>query len=140
MGNRFRDTPQYYTLILAHGVIAAFIFLGLVPMSVLLIRYSSFRDPFWSFRLHVWIQVLTLLLTTVVFLLGYFAVGPRRSLTNPHHGIGVAIYVMVIFQVVWGWYVHKSERKRRRPDIPLKLVVSANKANILDPLISRSLS
>lgn len=139
MGNRFRNTPQYYSLILAHGVIAAFIFLGLVPVSVLLIRYSSFRDPFWSFRLHVWIQVLTLLLTTVVFLLGYFAVGPRRSLTNPHHGIGVAIYVMVIFQVLWGWYVHRSERKRRRPDIPLKLVVSENRVNILHPFVSPSL-
>lgn len=110
-------------MIIAHGVIAAIVFLGLVPISVLLMRYYTQFNPFWAFKLHVWCQVLTLLLTTVVFVLGWFAVGPQRSLTNPHHGIGLAIYVMVITQVLWGWVIHKTEKGRRRFHVPLKIMV-----------------
>ncbi|KAL2812024.1 hypothetical protein BDW59DRAFT_50693 [Aspergillus cavernicola] len=123
MGNRFRDMPNYHTLIIAHGVIAAIVFLGLVPMSVLLIRYYSLQNPYRAFRYHVWCQVLTLFLSTVVFVLGWFAVGPNRSLTNPHHGIGLAIYVIIVFQVFWGWLVHKIERNKKRYCVPLKLVI-----------------
>ncbi|KAI9931570.1 hypothetical protein ASPWEDRAFT_169585 [Aspergillus wentii DTO 134E9] len=123
MGNRFRNMTGYHSMIIAHGVIATIVFLGLVPFSVLLIRYYSRWNPFWAFKLHVWCQVLTLLLTTVVFVLGWFAVGPERSLTNPHHGIGLAIYVIVIFQVIWGWLLHKIESKRHSPHVPLKLVL-----------------
>lgn len=126
MGNRFREMAGYHTLIIVHGVIATIVFLGLVPMSILIIRYYSRWNPYWAFKLHAWCQVLTLLLTTVVFVLGWFAVGPKRSLSNPHHGIGLAIYVMVIFQVFWGWLVHKMESKRKRHHVPLKLVVCLN--------------
>ncbi|KAL4938104.1 hypothetical protein BDV06DRAFT_61907 [Aspergillus oleicola] len=123
MGNRFRNMPHYHTLIVAHGVIAAIVFLGLVPLSIMLVRYYSLRNPYRAFKYHVWCQVLTLFLSTVVFVLGWFAVGPARSLTNPHHGIGLAIYVIIIFQVVWGWLVHRIERNKKRFHIPLKLVV-----------------
>ncbi|KAL4995800.1 hypothetical protein BDV10DRAFT_125208 [Aspergillus recurvatus] len=123
MGNRFRDMPHYHTLIVAHGVIATIVFLGLVPLSILLVRYYSLRNPYQAFKYHVWCQVLTLFLSTVVFVLGWFAVGPNRSLTNPHHGIGLAIYVIIIFQVFWGWLVHKIERNKKRFHVPLKLVI-----------------
>ncbi|KAL2853108.1 hypothetical protein BJX68DRAFT_51318 [Aspergillus pseudodeflectus] len=123
MGNRFRDMPHYHTLIIAHGVIAAIVFLGLVPLSIFLVRYYSLRNPYSAFRYHVWCQVLTLFLSTVIFVLGWFAVGPARSLTNPHHGIGLAIYVMIVFQVFWGWFVHKIERNKKRFHVPLKLVI-----------------
>ncbi|KAL4916966.1 hypothetical protein BDW62DRAFT_184723 [Aspergillus aurantiobrunneus] len=123
MGNRFRDMPHYHTLIVAHGVIAAIVFLGLVPLSIFLIRYYSIRNPYRAFKYHVWCQVLTLFLSTVVFVLGWFAVGPNRSLTNPHHGIGLAIYVLIIFQIFWGWFVHKVERNKKRFHMPLKLVI-----------------
>ncbi|KAE8383965.1 hypothetical protein BDV23DRAFT_192455 [Aspergillus alliaceus] len=123
MGNRFKDMPEYHTLIVVHGVIGTIVFLGLVPISILIIRYYSRWNPFVAFKLHAWFQVLTLLLSTVVFVLGWFAVGPERSLTNPHHGIGLAIYVMVIFQVLWGWMLHKIESKRQRFRVPLKLVI-----------------
>ncbi|KAJ5654674.1 hypothetical protein N7490_001677 [Penicillium lividum] len=123
MGNRFKNMSGYHSMIIAHGVIAAIVFLGLVPMASLIIRYYSRWNPYWAFKLHAWFQVLTLLLTTVVFVLGWFAVGPERSLTNPHHGIGLAIYVMVIFQALWGWFVHKVERNKMRHRVPLKLVL-----------------
>ncbi|CAG7917820.1 unnamed protein product [Penicillium olsonii] len=122
MGNRFKDMAGYHALIIAHGVIATIVFLGIVPTSAIIIRYYSRWNPYWAFKLHAWCQVLTLLLTTVVFVLGWFAVGPARSLTNPHHGIGLAIYVIVIFQVLWGWFLHKRESKRHRIHVPMKLV------------------
>lgn len=124
MGNRFRDMPGYHSLIRAHGGIAALTFLGLVPAAILIARFYSPR-PYWALRLHIWLQVLTLFLSTVVFVLGWFAVGPARSLTNPHHGIGLAIYVMVIFQTLWGYLVHKREKGKRRRHIPLKLMVGS---------------
>ncbi|KAJ6005244.1 hypothetical protein N7451_003188 [Penicillium sp. IBT 35674x] len=123
MGNRFKNMTGYQSMIIAHGVIAAIVFLGLVPLASLIIRYYSRWNPYWAFKLHAWFQILTLLLTTVVFVLGWFAVGPERSLTNPHHGIGLAIYVMVIFQALWGWFVHKVERNKMRHRVPLKLVL-----------------
>ncbi|KAL1956862.1 hypothetical protein VTO42DRAFT_6710 [Malbranchea cinnamomea] len=122
MGNRFRDMAGYHSLIAAHGVLAAITFLGLVPSAILIARFYS-ANPYWARRLHIWMQVLTVFLTTVVFVLGWFAVGPRRSLTNPHHGIGLAIYVLLFAQTFWGWFIHKSSRVRRRPHISLRLML-----------------
>jgi hypothetical protein len=121
MGNRFREMTGYFPLILAHGILATIVFLGMIPASILISRYHWNRA--WALKLHIWFQVLALLLTTVVFILGWFAVGPRRSLTNPHHGIGLSIYVLLISQVIWGWFVHKSERGRVTFRVPLKLMV-----------------
>jgi hypothetical protein len=122
MGNRFRDVPQYHRLILGHGVIAAIVFLFIVPTAIMTLRFQARRPP-WAMRLHIWLQVLTVALTTVLFVLGWFAVGPSRSLTNPHHGIGLAIYVLVLAQAIGGWYVHSREKGKVRNRLPLKLMV-----------------
>ena len=66
---------------------------------------------------------MTLILTTVLFILGFFAVGPERSLSNPHHGIGVAIYVLIIAQVFGGSLVHRQEKRKGRLYISLKLML-----------------
>lgn len=73
--------------------------------------------------MHIYLQVMTLLLTTVVFILGWFAVGPNRSLTNPHHGIGVAIYVLVIVQAFGGSWVRGRLRKTVSRRLPIKLML-----------------
>lgn len=64
---------------------------------------------------------MTLLLSTVVFILGFQAVGPARSLTNPHHGIGLAIYVLIWVQFLGGWWIHRREKGRTRYRLPVKL-------------------
>ena len=112
----------YHGLVKAHGILAAITFLGLVPAAIMLARFHG-RSPFWALRLHIWFQILTLILTTVLFILGFFAVGPARSLSNPHHGIGVAIYVLILLQVFGGWMVHRKEKGKRRLRIPLKLML-----------------
>ncbi|KZF25105.1 hypothetical protein L228DRAFT_280366 [Xylona heveae TC161] len=122
MGNRFRDVPQYHTLILGHGILAAIVFILIVPSAIFIARFYD-RQPRWALRLHIWLQILTVGLTTVIFILGWFAVGPERSLTNPHHGIGLAIYVIVLYQAISGWWVHSREKGRLRTRIPLKLML-----------------
>ncbi|KAK3302379.1 uncharacterized protein B0T15DRAFT_303290 [Chaetomium strumarium] len=101
MGNRFSTLIEYHSLILGHGVLAAMTFLFIVPIAVLLARFYT-RRPGSAVRYHAYLQVLAVGLTTVVFVLGFFAVGPPRNLTNPHHGIGVAIYVLILVQLVGG--------------------------------------
>ena len=122
MGNRFRDLPQYHNLIRAHGIIAAITFLLIVPSAIMIVRFYG-RNPRMALRYHIWLQILTVLLATVVFVLGWSAVGPSRKLTNPHHGIGLAIYVLILFQAIGGWWVHRREKMKRRLYEPLKVMV-----------------
>ncbi|KAI9817846.1 MAG: hypothetical protein M1827_000965 [Pycnora praestabilis] len=112
MGNRFRELPQYHVLIRGHGIVAAVTFLLIVPSAIMLMRFYD-RRPGWHITLHIWLQVITVALTTVVFVLGWFAVGPDRSLTNPHHGIGLAIYVLVLVQAIAGWRINKRKKKAK---------------------------
>ncbi|KAK8034762.1 hypothetical protein PG993_009757 [Apiospora rasikravindrae] len=109
MGNRFSTVKQYHSLILAHGVIAAIVFLFIVPIGVMMARFHR-GAPGANIRYHAYLQIFAILLATVVFVTGWFAVGPNRSLTNPHHGIGVAIYTMILVQAVGGRLV-RSIRK-----------------------------
>ncbi|KAI9788302.1 MAG: hypothetical protein M1816_006988 [Peltula sp. TS41687] len=122
MGNRFAGLPQYHNLIRGHGTVAAITFLVIVPSAILIARFYQ-RRPAWALRLHIWLQIITVALTTVVFILGWFAVGPNRSLTNPHHGIGLAIYVLILFQAIAGAWVHRREKGKMRTRIPLKLMM-----------------
>ena len=122
MGNRFREMPGYHNLIRAHGVIAAIVFLFIVPLAIFTLRFHN-RNARRAIRIHICLQILTVLLTTVVFVLGWVAVGPKRSLSNPHHGIGLAIYVLILAQVVGGWWVNRKDKKRRTLYTPLTAMV-----------------
>ena len=114
--------PQYYSLILAHGILAAITFLLLIPVGIMISRFYT-RVPRRAQRYHSWLSTLAMLLATVVIILGFIAVGPERSLSNPHHGIGVAIYVLMIVQVLGGLWVRRKERKRRPAYEPLSYMV-----------------
>jgi hypothetical protein len=113
MGNRFATMPGYKGLIRAHGTIAAVAFLFLVPIAIMSARFHRGRLQGEGVRFHIYLQVLTLGLATVVLILGWIAVGPARSLTNPHHGIGLAIYVLVLVQFLGGWWIHGSVKRQR---------------------------
>lgn len=112
MGNRFKGLPEYHRLILGHGVLAAIVFLVIVPGAIFSAKFMR-SDPRRAIKLHVYLQILTVFLLTVVVILGYFAVGPERSLTNPHHGIGWAIYLAVLVQFIFGWIMSRIERRRK---------------------------
>ncbi|KAI0538486.1 hypothetical protein GGR58DRAFT_467995 [Xylaria digitata] len=112
MGNRFATLTQYHSLVTGHGVLAAITFLFLVPIAIMFARFHPDRRR--GRRIHAYLQILSVGLATVVFILGFFAVGPSRSLTNPHHGIGVAIYVLVLIQAIGGSMVRKIFKKSLR--------------------------
>lgn len=113
MGNRFATLTQYHSMILAHGVMGVIVFLFLVPFAVMTARF--YRGPVGrNVRYHVYFQILSIIMLTVVFILGFFAVGPNRSLTNPHHGIGVALYVMLLVQAIGGVMVRHIKVKSLR--------------------------
>ncbi|KAK4555111.1 hypothetical protein LTR86_007877 [Recurvomyces mirabilis] len=114
MGNRFRDLPEYHRLIIGHGVLAALVFMVIVPTAAFTAKFYT-RNPRTAIKLHVYLQILTVFLLTVVLVLGYIAVGPARSLSNPHHGIGVAIYVLVLAQFIFGWLMSRIEKRRKNP-------------------------
>ncbi|KAI1110755.1 hypothetical protein F5Y14DRAFT_342219 [Nemania sp. NC0429] len=112
MGNRFSTVAQYHSLITGHGVLAAITFLFLVPIAIMYVRFHPDRRR--GRRIHAYIQVLSVGLATVVFILGFFAVGPSRNLTNPHHGIGVAIYVLILTQAIGGSIIRNIFKKSLR--------------------------
>jgi len=122
MGNRFKDMPQYQTLIRGHGIIAVITFLFICPAAIFIARFYG-RNPGRALHLHIYLQILTLGLSTVVFVLGMFAVGPKRSLTNPHHGIGLAIYVIILTQAIGGGWIYRREKGKARKKLPVKLVL-----------------
>ncbi|KAK7737050.1 hypothetical protein SLS53_006808 [Cytospora paraplurivora] len=101
MGNRFATMPQYHSLVKAHGIIAVIVFLFIVPIAIFYARFYT-RRPGYAVRYHAYLNIAAVLLTTAAFVLGWFAVGPKRSLTNPHHGIGVAIYTLILVQIIGG--------------------------------------
>lgn len=122
MGNRFFTMAGYHNLVKAHGILATITFLFIVPAAILLMRFYG-ANPRRAIRLHIWLQITTLLLATAVIAIGFFQVGPPRSLTNPHHGIGTAIYVLIWAQVIGGAAVHRIERGRRKFHVTLKAMV-----------------
>ena len=127
MGNRFAELPGYFNLIQGHGIVAAITFIFLVPFSIMVLQFYK-QSRTTAVRWHIWLQILTVMLVTVVFVLGFFAVGPQRSLSNPHHGIGVAVYVLILTQFVWGWFVHSRNQRKLLPYLPLKAMVCSSDA------------
>lgn len=122
MGNRFRDFAQYHPLIKGHGIIATITFLFIVPAAILIARFYG-RNPGWALHAHIYLQIMTVALSTVLFVLGFMAVGPSRSLSNPHHGIGVAIYVLILVQAIGGGWIYRREKGKARRKLPIKLVL-----------------
>lgn len=117
MGNRFSTLTQYHSLVIGHGVLAAITFLFIVPVAVMTARFYT-GQPGFAIRYHTYLQVLAVLLSTAVLVLGWFAVGPQRSLTNPHHGIGVAIYTLILVNTIGG---RLFRHIRHRPSLRIML-------------------
>ncbi|KLU87403.1 hypothetical protein MAPG_06403, partial [Magnaporthiopsis poae ATCC 64411] len=111
MGNRFSTMPQYHSLVMGHGILATMAFLFLIPASVMTARFYTAR-PGYAVRYHAYLNVMAVGLVTVAFILGWFAVGPSRSLTNPHHGIGVAIYTLLMLQAIGGRFIQNIRKMR----------------------------
>lgn len=120
MGNRFASESTYHALVRAHGIIAAFTFLVVMPAAIMVVRFYT-RTPGFGLKFHVYLQIITLLLATALFIIGFLQVGPKRDLTNPHHVIGLTIYAGILFQATLGRWLHHREKKKPFLKMPLKL-------------------
>lgn len=87
------------------------VFLFIVPASVMLARFYSKR-PGFAIVYHAQLHIFAFVLLFAAFILPFFAVGPKRNLSNPHHGIGVAVFVMFILQIVGGRLVRHITKLR----------------------------
>lgn len=90
---------------------AALIFLVLIPAAVMVTRFHH-RRPGTSTIIHAQLAVFAGLLLLATFMLPFFAVGPERALSNPHHGIGVAIFVLFILEIIGGRLVRHINKLR----------------------------
>lgn len=122
MGNRFAGVREYHTLVKGHGIVAVITFLVIIPVAIMYARFYG-KSTGRARHIHIYLQILALLLSTVVLVLGWFAVGPERSLTNPHHGLGVAIYVLMWVQAIGGRWVYGRLKKKVRSRLPLTAVL-----------------
>jgi Eukaryotic cytochrome b561 len=122
MGNRFASLDEYHVLIQGHGILAAITFLFVLPASIMIVRFRD-RNPGWGQRIHVYLNILAIFLVTIVFILGWFAVGPSRSLTNPHHGIGLTIYVLMLVQLIGGAWVRRRLRRTQSRRVTVNLML-----------------
>lgn len=141
MGNRFKSMTSYKTLIKGHAILACIVFLAIIPAAIMIKRFHT-EKPLRAIKIHISLQILTVFLMTAVFVLGNIAVGSTRALTNPHHGIGLAIYVLVLGQFIGGWFVHSREKHAREKGkiwkrAPVKVLVSLPGSSVrANPLIS----
>ncbi|KAL5612586.1 hypothetical protein BROUX41_004319 [Berkeleyomyces rouxiae] len=110
MANRFSTWSEYRRLVVAHAVLAAIVFLFLVPFAIYGTRF--FRSASRGKKWHNQLLIFGSLLLLASFMLGFFAVGPERNLTNPHHGIGVALFVMYVCYVVGDRLVENIRKER----------------------------
>ena len=65
MRNRFRDLAEYHNLIAAHGIMAAMVFLFMIPFAIFMAKWYH-RNPRLALRLHIWTQILVFFFVTVV--------------------------------------------------------------------------
>lgn len=99
-------------------------FLVFVPFAVYQARFKAYKNPRKAIRSHIFAQVGTILSATVGFVVAYYAVGKNRSWTNPHHIIGLTIYVAIMVQALLGIIVHQRGKYTVTPHIPLRTMVS----------------
>lgn len=86
---------------------------------------------------HIGFQITSVLCLTITFVTGYFAVGEQNWGKNPHHAIGAAVYVGMIFQLFFGAFVRWRTHKKIRKYVPLHKMVSWSIPGSLGPSLTK---
>jgi len=103
-GERSHQDAYYRRLIVAHAVFAILAILVTVPLAVVSTRYTKHLQPKgrWM-KNHAILNTLTVIFITIVFTLGYFAVGTSGNIfDNVHHRIGLTIFIAILLQFFFG--------------------------------------
>lgn len=108
-----------YTTFVAHGFFGAIAFGFLVPFSI---GSAWFRDaiPNSWFKLHVYANLMVGGLTLLSFVLAYVQTSLNKGahFSESHHKVGLALFILVLIQIISGLTRITSDRKR----IPSELV------------------
>ncbi|KAM0719834.1 hypothetical protein Q7P37_003969 [Cladosporium fusiforme] len=99
------------TIILAHGVMAALVFVGLLPIGGILIRVASFTGLLW---VHAALQILGFILYIVAFAMGVILAMNSGYLSEAHPIIGIVLLVLLFVQPLGGWLHHRAFKKHGR--------------------------
>ncbi|OZJ01546.1 hypothetical protein BZG36_05507, partial [Bifiguratus adelaidae] len=108
----------YYTqLVIAHAALMAFVFLFVVPLGVIVARYSATWVAHSWFNHHVFTMLLLAGIPFVAaFGLGIQAVGEQFQ--DPHHIIGLTVFVGFWFQALLETLNHIDNRRNFTPKTP----------------------
>ncbi|KAK6539439.1 hypothetical protein TWF694_009663 [Orbilia ellipsospora] len=118
-GLKTRVSSKRSKIIIAHSIFAAFAWLFFAPLAIVVARFfktaKSGRGRIW-FRIHFLLQIGTVILMIITFVLGYFAVGPgsKHQFKNPHLQIGAAVFAATLAQALSGILNHFILRPIRR--------------------------
>ncbi|KAK6503539.1 hypothetical protein TWF481_008553 [Arthrobotrys musiformis] len=122
-GARHRGDTNYYKLIVVHAVFMCLAMLLFLPFAIFQARFRAYRNPRRAIRSHIVSNCLTLLFLSIGFACGVSATGKERAWTNPHHIIGLTIYVAVWVQVLLGAIVHHRGKFKVTPHLPLRTML-----------------
>jgi len=103
-GERFRQDAYYKRLIVAHAVFAVLTFLVVIPLAVISARYTKhLQSKGWWWKNHAILNGIAVVFVTIVFTLGYYAVGTQgNTFDNVHHRIGLTIFIAILLQFLLG--------------------------------------
>ncbi|KAI0078156.1 CBD9-like protein [Panus rudis PR-1116 ss-1] len=106
-------------MLTAHAILCAIGFLILIPVSVLVARWSRTNTPNWL-AIH-WLMncVLALPIVIVGWLLGPLSVSRRKRahVANEHQIFGVALFALYILQMTSGMLIHMRRPKHARSNV-----------------------
>ncbi|KAA8896033.1 hypothetical protein FN846DRAFT_784163 [Sphaerosporella brunnea] len=123
-GNRHAGDPNYYRMILIHGLFATFAFLIFTPAAIICARFLIHGpNPRLAMGGHIGFQIASVICLTIAFLSGYFAIDKGSWGKNPHHVIGAVLYAAMLFQVFFGAFVRWRVNKKIRRVPPLHKMI-----------------
>jgi uncharacterized membrane protein len=108
-----------YKTFVAHGVFGAVAFAFLVPFAIGSAWFREILPDSW-FKYHVYANVVAGCLTLLSFLIAYIQTSLNKGahFSEAHHRVGLALFILVLIQIISGLTRITSDRKR----IPSELI------------------
>ncbi|KAF2865283.1 hypothetical protein BDV95DRAFT_260925 [Massariosphaeria phaeospora] len=102
---------SHQKMVVAHGILAALAFVILFPAGAIAIRLGSFRGAIWF---HAAFQGFAFVVYIIAFGLGAYLANELSLLDSSHPSIGIAVFVLLIFQPILGFLHHSFFKKYHR--------------------------
>ena len=95
-------------ILLAHGALACIAFVALFPVGGILIRLANFAGLIW---VHTAVQIFAYVVYIAAFVLGVGMAVNAHMMSKAHPLIGIALFMILLGQPVFGWLHHKLFKK-----------------------------